>query len=75
MRCGEWRAKADSRSQVNSAEPSLFSGSLPLKSARWVPNPTVEREGNLTKELANITGNDRYPFSVRIRALAILGKL
>jgi hypothetical protein len=30
----------------------------------------------LTKELADITGNDRYPFSSRIQTLrAILGKL
>ena len=30
----------------------------------------------LTKELADITGNDRYPFSERIRTLnAILAKL
>jgi hypothetical protein len=35
-----------------------------------------EESGALTKELANITGNDRYPFSERIRKLkAILAKL
>jgi hypothetical protein len=35
-----------------------------------------EEAAALAKELANITGSDRYPFSERIRTLkAILGKL
>jgi hypothetical protein len=37
---------------------------------------TAEETAALTKELADITENDRYPFSARIRTLrAILGKL
>jgi hypothetical protein len=37
---------------------------------------TDEETAALTNELANITGNDRYPFSERIRMLkAILAKL
>lgn len=35
-----------------------------------------EEAAALTKELADITGNDRYPFSARIQTLrAILAKL
>jgi hypothetical protein len=35
-----------------------------------------EEAAALIKELADITGNDRYPFSARIQTLkAILGKL
>jgi hypothetical protein len=37
---------------------------------------TDEETAALMKELADITGNDRYPFSPRIRTMgAILGKL
>jgi hypothetical protein len=37
---------------------------------------TDEETAALTKELADITGNDRYPFSPRIQTLrAILAKL
>jgi hypothetical protein len=37
---------------------------------------TNEEAAALIKELAEITGNDRYPFSARIKTLrAILGKL
>ena len=35
-----------------------------------------EEAATLTKEIADITGNDRYPFSARIQTLrAMLGKL
>jgi hypothetical protein len=37
---------------------------------------TVEETAALLRELADITGNDRYPFSARIQTLrAILPKL
>jgi hypothetical protein len=37
---------------------------------------TDDEAGALIKELADITGNDRYPFSARIQTLrAILAKL
>jgi hypothetical protein len=39
-------------------------------------DPTDEEAAALIKELADITGNDRYPFSPRIQTVrAILGKL
>jgi hypothetical protein len=59
------------------AETSVFDWRERLVCSRPVVNRTIYAEtAALTKELADITGNDRYPFSERSRAVkAILAKL
>src|SRR5271169_6883297 len=67
---------ADTPPLLRAKTPSQPGDHTPISGVMQHLDLTDEEAAALIKELADITGNDRYPFSARIQTLrAILAKL